>query len=206
MNRVILVGNLTRDIEVRYGQTGLAIGKTGIATNRRMKTQSGEQRDEVMFIDLTFFGRTAEIAQQYFRKGSKILVEGRLVLDQWVDQGGMKRSKHSVTVENLEFIEPKGGSNGQGGGYNNQGGYQQQGGYNNNNNYQQNSNQYGNQQQPSGNYRDGNSDDYSGGYNQQPQQGRNTQQPAPEPSNSGKPSNDEIPEIDIDDMDDQVPF
>jgi single-strand DNA-binding protein len=103
-NKVVLVGNLARDIEIRYTQSGSAIGKTAIATNRKFKSQTGEQREEVMFIDLTFFGRTAEIANQYLRKGSKVLVDGRLTLEQWTAQDGSKRSKHSVTVENLQML------------------------------------------------------------------------------------------------------
>ncbi len=116
-NRVILVGNLTRDVEIRYTPSGSAIGKVGIATNRRFKTANGEQRDETMFIDLTFFGRTAEIANQYLRKGSKVLVEGRLVLEQWTAQDGSKRSKHSVTVDNLQMLDRPGENSGTGGGY-----------------------------------------------------------------------------------------
>ncbi len=103
-NRVILVGNLTRNVEIRYTQSGTAIGKVGIATNRKFKASNGEQRDETMFIDLTFFGRTAEIANQYLRKGSKVLVEGRLVLEQWTAQDGSKRNKHSITVDNLQML------------------------------------------------------------------------------------------------------
>ncbi|WP_456458015.1 single-stranded DNA-binding protein [Nitratifractor sp.] len=116
-NRVILVGNLTRDVEIRYTPSGSAIGKVGIATNRRFKTANGEQRDETMFIDLTFFGRTAEIANQYLRKGSKVLVEGRLVLEQWTAQDGTKRSKHSITVDNLQMLDRPGETGGAGGGY-----------------------------------------------------------------------------------------
>ncbi len=103
-NKVILVGNLTRDVEVRYTPGGTAIGNTGIAVNRKFKAATGEQKDETMFIDITFFGRTAEIANQYLRKGSKVLVDGRLKLDQWTAQDGSKRSKHSVTVENLQML------------------------------------------------------------------------------------------------------
>ncbi len=106
-NKVILVGNLTRDVEIRYSSSGTAIGKVGIATNRRFKSATGELRDETMFIDLTFFGRTAEIANQYLHKGSKVLVEGRLILEQWVAQDGTKRSRHSVTVENLQMLDTK---------------------------------------------------------------------------------------------------
>jgi single-strand DNA-binding protein len=189
MNKVILLGNLTRDIEVKFTQNGLAVGTCGIATNRRTKTQSGETRDEVMFVDITFFGRTAEIANQYFRKGSKILVEGRLSLDSWVDQSGMKRSKHSVKVETLEFVESKGSSSSDNG---------------NNNNGNGNGGNYGNS---GGNYSGGNSgygqnNDNSRNYNNQPKpsyNNRNTNASQKEPS---------VPVIDIDDidMDDQVPF
>ena len=107
-NKVILVGNLTRDIELRYLPSGSAVGKTGIATNRKFKSATGEQKEEVMFIDLTFFGRTAEIANQYLRKSSKVLVEGRLVLEQWTAQDGTKRSKHSVAVESMQMLGGRG--------------------------------------------------------------------------------------------------
>jgi single-strand DNA-binding protein len=124
-NKIILVGNLTRDLEIRYTQSGSAIGKVGIATSRKWRDQSGEQKEEVMFVDLTFFGRTAEIANQYLRKGSKVLVEGRLVLEQWTAQDGTKRSKHSVTVNEMKMLDSKGdnpgggsyGAPAQGGGY-----------------------------------------------------------------------------------------
>jgi len=116
-NKIILAGNLTRDVEVRYTQSGSAIGNTAIATSRKFKSQTGEQKEEVLFVDLTFFGRTAEIANQYLRKGSKVLVDGRLKLDQWTAQDGSKRSKHSVTVENLQMLGSK--DDAQGGGYNN---------------------------------------------------------------------------------------
>ena len=106
-NKVILAGNLTRDIEIKYTQSGSAIGNTAIATSRKFKSSTGEQKEEVLFIDLTFFGRTAEIANQYLRKGSKVLVDGRLKLDQWTAQDGSKRSRHSVTVENLQMLGGK---------------------------------------------------------------------------------------------------
>lgn len=106
-NRVVMLGNLTRDCELRYLPTGGAICTTGLATNRRFKKQDGSQGDEVCFIDITFFGRTAEIANQYLSRGKKVLVEGRLKLDQWTDQSGVKRSKHSVTVETLQMIDSK---------------------------------------------------------------------------------------------------
>lgn len=103
-NKIILAGNLTRDIEIKYTQSGSAIGNTAIATSRKFKAANGEQKEETLFIDLTFFGRTAEIANQYLRKGSKVLVDGRLKLDQWTAEDGTKRSRHSVTVENLQMI------------------------------------------------------------------------------------------------------
>ncbi len=106
-NKVILVGNLTRDVEIRYTPNGTAVAKVGIATNRRFKNAMGEMKDETMFIDLTFFGRTAEVANQYLRKGSKVLVEGRLILEQWVAQDGTKRSRHSVTVENMQMLDTR---------------------------------------------------------------------------------------------------
>ncbi len=106
-NKIILVGNLTRDVEVKYSASNLAIGNTGIAVNRKFKNQIGEQKEEVLFVDLSFFGRTAEIANQYLRKGSKVLVEGKLKLDQWTDKTGMKRSKHSVTVESMQMLDSK---------------------------------------------------------------------------------------------------
>lgn len=114
-NKIILVGNLTRDIELRYSQGGMGIASTAIATSRKF-TVNGEKKEEICFVDITFFGRSAEVANQYLRKGSKILVEGRLNFDQWVDQNGQKRSKHSVVVETMQMLDSKGDN--QGGGYN----------------------------------------------------------------------------------------
>ena len=105
-NKAILVGNLTRDIELRYSGAGMAIAKTAIATSRKF-TSNGQKKEEVMFIDITFFGRSAEVANQYLRKGSKILVEGRIQFDQWVDQQGGKRSKHGVAVETMQMLDSK---------------------------------------------------------------------------------------------------
>jgi single-strand DNA-binding protein len=105
-NKVILVGNLTRDIELRYTQGGMGIANTAIATSRKF-TSNGEKKEEVCFVDITFFGRSAEVANQYLRKGSKILIEGRLGFDQWVDQHGQKRSKHSVIVETMQMLDSK---------------------------------------------------------------------------------------------------
>ena len=107
-NRIILIGNLTRDVELRYLPSGQALAKSGIATNRRYKDADGEQKDETMFVDFTVWGRSAEVANQYLHKGSRVLLEGRLVLEQWTDQHGQKRSRHSIMVENLKMLDRKG--------------------------------------------------------------------------------------------------
>lgn len=104
MNKVVLIGNLTRDIELRYTQSGYCVGNSGIAVTRKFKNAQGETVEETCFIDLKFFGRTAEVANQYLRKGSKLAVEGRLKLEQWQDQSGQNRSKHVVEVESLEML------------------------------------------------------------------------------------------------------
>ena len=110
-NKVILVGNLTRNVELKYTPSGTAIAKFGLATNRTYKDpQTGENKQETMFIDITVFGRSAEIANQYLSKGRRVLVEGRLVLDQWVDSTGQKRSKHSVVAEKVQFMDSKSSS------------------------------------------------------------------------------------------------
>ncbi|MDQ1263029.1 MAG: single-strand DNA-binding protein [Campylobacterota bacterium] len=108
-NKVILVGNLTRDIELRYTQGGMAVASSALATSRKF-TLNGEKKEEVCFVDITFFARSAEVANQYLRKGSKILVEGRLNFEQWNDQNGQKRSKHSVVVETMQMLDSKGES------------------------------------------------------------------------------------------------
>ena len=127
-NKIILVGNLTRDIELRYTQGGTAVASTAIATSRKFKAQDGTQKEEVCFVDITFFGRTGEIANQYLKRGSKVLVEGRLKLDQWTDQSGGKRSKHSVTVDNLQMLGSKDDNQGGNSNYNQP---QSNAGYNN---------------------------------------------------------------------------
>ena len=105
-NKITLVGNLTRDIELHYSKAGAGIAKTAIATTRKY-TSNGEKKEEVCFVDITFFGRSAEIANQYLRKGSKCLIDGRLNFEQWTDQNGQKRSKHSVTVETMQMLDTK---------------------------------------------------------------------------------------------------
>jgi single-strand DNA-binding protein len=109
-NRVILVGNITRDIELRYTQSGMAVTDIGLAVNDRRKTQSGEWVDETTFVDVTLWGRQAEIAGEYLSKGSPVLIEGRLKLDTW-EQEGQKRSKLRVVGERMQMLgtRPAGG-------------------------------------------------------------------------------------------------
>jgi single-strand DNA-binding protein len=105
-NKVILMGNLTRDVEIRHTGSNTAVGNFGLAVNRRYKTQAGEQREEVTFVDCEAWGRTAETMSQYLSKGRPVMIEGRLKLDQWDDKsGGGKRSKLSVVVENFQFVD-----------------------------------------------------------------------------------------------------
>lgn len=106
-NKVILVGNLTKAPELRYLQSNSAVCNTGIAVNRKFKSQSGELKEEVCFIDIVIFGRTAEIANQYLKKGSKCLIDGRLKLDIWTDDNGVKKSRHSIVVESLKMLDSK---------------------------------------------------------------------------------------------------
>ncbi|MFA9240291.1 MAG: single-stranded DNA-binding protein [Candidatus Paceibacteria bacterium] len=103
-NKVIMVGNLTRDIELKYLPTGSAIAKSAIATSYKYKSTTGEQKDEVCFLDFNIFGRSAEIANQYLKKGSKVLLEGRLVFEQWTDSTGGTRSKHSLRVDTMKML------------------------------------------------------------------------------------------------------
>nr|DAX64730.1 MAG TPA: Single strand binding protein [Caudoviricetes sp.] len=120
-NKIVLVGHLTRDIELRYTTAGAAIGNSAIAVTRKFSV-NGEKREETCFIDLTFFGKQAEVSNQYLQKGSKLLVEGRLKFDQWQDSNGQNRSKHSVAVEVIEMLgDAKQNNQGyQQGGYSNQ--------------------------------------------------------------------------------------
>jgi single-strand DNA-binding protein len=185
-NKVILVGNLTRDIELRYSQSGMGIANTAIATSRKF-TSNGEKKEEVCFVDITFFARSAEIANQYLRKGSKILVEGRLNFDQWVDQNGQKRSKHSVVVETMQMLDSKGDN--QGGGYNapSQGGEQPS--------YQQP------QQQQAQQY---NAPQQQQSYQAPKQQQQPSYNNQANVQSRSMPSNDSVPVIDIDE--DEIPF
>ena len=111
-NKVILMGNLTRDPELRYTPKGTAIAKIGLAINRFWTSESGEKKEEVTFVDVDIFGRTAENVAQYMKKGRPLLVEGRLRLDQWDDkQTGQKRSRLGVVAESVQFLgSPTGGN------------------------------------------------------------------------------------------------
>jgi single-strand DNA-binding protein len=111
-NKVILLGNLTRDPEVRYTPKGTAVTELGMALNRVYTAESGEKREEVTFVDVTLWGRTAEIAGEYLRKGKPVFIEGRLQLDTWDDkQSGQKRSKLKVVGEGLQLIGSRPSSN-----------------------------------------------------------------------------------------------
>src|SRR3712207_3783928 len=128
-NKVILVGNLTRDPEVRYTPKGSAVCDLGLAVNRNYTTDTGEKREEVTFVDVVFWARLAEIAGEYLKKGRPVLIEGRLQLDSWDDkQSGQKRSKLKVIGESMQLLGGRGGGGegdeGGGGG----GGFRQSGG------------------------------------------------------------------------------
>jgi single-strand DNA-binding protein len=104
-NKIILVGNLTRDPQLSYLPNQTPVVELGLAVNRKWKDQSGQQREDVCFIDCRAYGKPAEILNQYMSKGRQILIEGRLQFDQWTDKDGNKRSKHRVAVENFQFLD-----------------------------------------------------------------------------------------------------
>lgn len=107
-NRVIIVGNLTRDPELRVTPQGLSICKLSLAVNRNYRTSSGEDREETTFVDVDAFGKPAEIISKYMAKGRPILVEGRLKTDSWTNQAGEKRSKLKIVLENFQFMGGRG--------------------------------------------------------------------------------------------------
>ncbi len=108
-NKVILIGNLTRDPELRYTPKGMAVAKLGLAINRSWRTEQGENKEEVTFVDVDAFGRQAETIGQYMRKGRPIMIEGRLRLDTWEDkQTNQKRSKLGVVLEAFQFLDSGG--------------------------------------------------------------------------------------------------
>jgi single-strand DNA-binding protein len=128
-NQVILMGNLTRDPQLKYLPSQTPVAEFGLACSRKFKGQNGEDREDVVFVDCAAFAKTAELIQQYFTKGKPIFIQGRLKFDSWEDkQGGGKRSKLSVVVETFQFIGGRdgGGGGGGGGGASNDGGEYQQ--------------------------------------------------------------------------------
>jgi single-strand DNA-binding protein len=173
-NKVILMGNLTRDPELRYTPKGTPIAKIGLAVNRVWRSEAGEQREEVTFVDVDIFGRTAENVGQYMRKGRPIMVEGRLKLDQWDDKNtGQKRSKLGVVADSVQFLGSRDDRDSGGGGSN----YSQGGG--------------GGGNQGGGNYSQG-----GGGQSPQPPAGGpppSSPRPAPAPYDDGPPPDDDVP-------------
>jgi single-strand DNA-binding protein len=120
-NKVILMGNMTRDPQLSYLPSQTAVVEFGLAVNRRYKRQDGSMGEDVCFVDCQMFGKRAEVINQYCRKGNPLFVEGRLKFDQWQSQDGSKRSKLRVFVENFEFIGGGSGGGGNRGGGNNAG-------------------------------------------------------------------------------------
>ncbi|MBR0238950.1 MAG: single-stranded DNA-binding protein [Thermoguttaceae bacterium] len=137
-NRVVLMGNVTRDVEVRYLPSGAAVCELTLAVNDRRKNPQGNWVNEASFFDVTLWNRTAEIAGEYLQKGAPVLIEGKLRQESWTQEDGQKRSKIRVIADQMVLLSGRGqgdGSPDDGGGYNNnrggrQGGYGSQGGYN----------------------------------------------------------------------------
>ena len=107
-NKVFLMGNLTRDPELRYTPSGTAVCEFGVAVNRKWTTPDGQKKDETCFVDCQMWGRRGEVVAEYFRKGRPIFVEGRLKFDQWEGRDGQRRSKLRVVAENFEFLGGRG--------------------------------------------------------------------------------------------------
>lgn len=111
-NKVILLGNLTRDVELRHTQNNQAVARIGLAVNRRYTTADGEKREEVTFVDCEAWGKQAETLSKYLSKGRPLMIEGRLKLDQWQDKDGNKQSKLRVVIENFQFVDSRGDGGG----------------------------------------------------------------------------------------------
>ncbi len=180
-NKVILVGNLTRDPELTYLPSNTPVAEFGLAVNRRYRTKDGQNREETCFIDCRCYGRQAEVVNQYMRKGRPLLVEGRLTFDTWEAQDGSRRSKHRVFVENFQFLGGQGDGPGGGGGG---------GQYSRNDSYSQ-------------------STGPRGGHAPGPQQAPRGGAPSGPPAGGGEAPdayNDEPPPPDYDDGGNQIPF
>ena len=104
LNKVLLAGNLTKDLEVKELESGFVVGKTAIAVNEQYKTKEGEAVTRVMFIDLDIYGERAKKLAPYLTKGKPVIIEGKILLDTWVDAKGTNRQKHKVVVEKVSFI------------------------------------------------------------------------------------------------------
>jgi single-strand DNA-binding protein len=181
-NKVIMIGNLTRDIELKYLPSGIAIAKSAIATSHKFKGQNGEQKEEVCFLDFNVFGKGGEILNQYVRKGSKVMLEGRLIFEQWQANDGTNRNRHTLRVDEFKFLDSKSDSQNMGGGYN------------------QAPNQIPNQQynQPNNSYNQ--AAPMENNYNRQAQGGMQGRQQ----QHQDEPYEQNIPTIDIDN--DEIPF
>jgi len=108
LNKVMLIGRLTRDIELKYVSSGTAVGEVGMAVNRNYTKGNGEKVDETAFIEIVIWGKQAETANQYLSKGSSCFIEGRLNFEQWEDKNsGQKRSKLNVVADRVQFLDPK---------------------------------------------------------------------------------------------------
>lgn len=115
-NQVILLGNLTRDVELKHTPSNQAVANIGLAMNRQYQTREGERREETTFVDCEAWGRQAEVMAQYLSKGRPVFIQGRLKLDTWQDPQGQNRSKLKVVVENFQFVGGREGAGGGGGG------------------------------------------------------------------------------------------
>ena len=114
LNKVMLIGNLTRDPDLKYTPGNQAVCEIGLAVNRKYRTKEGEDREETTFVDCEAWGKQAEVLKQYMTKGKPLFIEGRLKLDTWEDKDGGKRSKMRVVIENFQFLGAAGGGGGGG--------------------------------------------------------------------------------------------
>ncbi|MCE2882380.1 MAG: single-stranded DNA-binding protein [Planctomycetaceae bacterium] len=115
-NKVLLMGNLTRDVQLKSTSGNQSVAEIGLALNRKYKTKDGQDREEVTYVDCECWGPRAEVIAKYFSKGKPIFIEGRLKLDSWEDKDGQKRSKLRVVVDDFQFVEGRSGGGGGGGG------------------------------------------------------------------------------------------
>ena len=213
-NKIMLMGNIVRDPEVRYTTGGTAICNTSMAINERYRTAQGEEREETCFIDLTIWGKQGETLKQYVKKGDPLFVEGSLKLEQWQDKAtGANRSKHTVKVDRFQFLPRTGGAAPQGGGSPQQGNQQPQGG-----GYGQQQGGFGQQAQNQGHQQMPPAPSFGGQPQQpapssfnQPQQQDGYPSNAPNfGGNQGRPQNQNMPSApkfeQVEESDDDIPF